>query len=162
MLESSIFLFIIKKLLLIYARFEDYLDKTSRGSLICISFKKPLGIIKNSFEFSFLGRITDDKARGEYINPLNSSLLCQRIKKISRHSFIYTKSSVINGLPEESKKDFYILSIRNAGFTIIIIILTNIFFSILFKVDIDFLGWFMRIFMLFFAFIGLSSSKVFK
>lgn len=159
--ETSKFVSSARKLQRGYCNFERRLDGVYKNSQIYIIVKKNWKTIKIYGGYSFLGRITEPKEEKGDIAIVNNSAVVKRLKNLSKkwlyNLVFYFKISKSGNLLEQFKKDFYTLPIKTLTTIIIIVITTNIIFSILLKDEINFLGWILRVSLLFIAYGGLSS-----
>lgn len=149
-----------------YCNFERRMGEVYTNSQIYIIVKKFWAAIKIYSTYSFLGRITEPKEDKIDITIVNSSVVVQKFKNLSkkwRYKLIfYFKISKTGILFKQFKQYFYASPVKTLSTILIIIIATNIIFSILLKDEINFLGWFLRVSLLFIAFGGLVSNPVWE
>lgn len=160
-IETSSFALFVRRPWRCYCNFERWLDGVYKNSQMHIIVKKFWATIKIYGRYSFLGRITEPKEEKGDITIVDNSVVVQRLKNLSkkwRYNLVfYFKISKSGNLVGQFKKDFYTLPVKTISTIIIIVIATNIIFFILLKEEINFLGWILRVSILFIAFGGLSS-----
>lgn len=107
--------------------------------------------IKISFRYSFLGKITELEYKDNSQILDNSKFILWLINeyKIWKNRVTnYSMTSAFFASTQEIKKELYYLPIKTLSIILVVAILTNIFFSLLFKKEIVSLGWAMRLFLL--------------
>lgn len=161
LMETSIFVLLIRKLGKGHRYPEQRPSKIYKNSRTYRVVRKNWDMAKTYFRYSFLGKLTEIKDEGNIAVLYGSVVVKKSIdlykKYINRLSF-YSKTSRIDNLTGQLKKNLYSLPIKTISIIVIAAIVTNIFFSILLKKEVTFLGWFIRVLLFFAALIGLSSG----
>lgn len=161
LLETSIFLSLFKKTHRNFCCTEDWLNEVYKNSQIYTIIKKSWATIKIYGRYSFLGRRTELKEEKGDITIVNNSVVVERLKNLSKkwwyNLVFYFKIGKSGNLVKQFKKDFYTLPLKTLSTIIIVAVLTNIIFLILFKKEIGLFDWIMRGLLLFTGISGLNS-----
>lgn len=100
--------------------------------------------IKVCFRYSFLGRFTEVEGNRYVVISENSKTFkCVRgiYKTFQERLISYSKISAAVGLGGGIKKELCSSPIRICGIIVVVAILTNIFFSLLFNKEMDLVAW---------------------
>src|SRR3989338_7073049 len=160
-LETSVILSLIKHLGKWYRHIKqraiDIYDYSHTYILIEIFPQK----VKTYFKYSFFGKITDITIERN-IAVLDESLVISwlvRIYRTGKDKIInYFNSSFIREIILELKNKLNFMPIRMSSIIIIMAIMLNLLLSILSRNQISFMGWLIRIMLLFISFAGLFNS----
>ncbi len=141
-----------------YFLFEDWLDKVYRGSRIYKGIQIFLKRVRDNSKNSFLGQISN-MTDADYRIVVDSSRFVNWVSGVydkMRHAVVqWLNASLIFRYIRALAKLLPILSVKKAGFILIIASVSNVFFTALFNKEITAWGWVMRLALLF---LGISCA----
>jgi len=158
---TSICVLFSKKIYSRYYSFELWLNRAVNGSQIYKSINILREEARVNFKNSFLGRITELGQKYDSVILDNSRFVKLSMNLIKEYKYKmsnYLGTSAINISIMKLNNGFRQFSIKTTSKIMIVVILTNVIFSILLRNEINLLGWFMRGLLLFIAINGLYSD----
>ena len=146
-----------------YSVFEERLDKIYKNSALYTKTKMFFSRITVIFQYSFLGRITEDRGEDNLKETLESSGLINCLFKVCndcrKRVTDYLKTSLIVKHATGLKNEFYILPVKSGSIIIVTAVLCNLIFYALFKnfihKEIGLLGWVIQGLLFFAGLVGL-------
>ncbi len=152
LLETSIFILLVKKVWGGYRSAERWMDDIYKNSQAHILAERLWHRIKVYFSESFFGRVTEineDRNFQVFDESKFVRWLLGLYKKQKENFIQYLTNSESVNLIEETKRASCISSVKTVSIVVIIAIITNIILLILLNKDINLFGWFVRLTLLF-------------
>jgi len=161
LIETSIAVKLLRKLLKGYGYFEEAFGSASQKSLIYKPMPEFWNKVKIYSRYSFLGRASEIKKRDATF-IISESRVIGRIRdacnKLKKDFCFYFNASILNTLRGELKNEFYAYPLKAISSIIFVSTFANIFFTILLKKELTILGLIIRALLLFAGLAGLNSN----
>jgi hypothetical protein len=160
--DDSVFISFLKKAIRGYRLIESSLAEAYKDSLIYRLIRAFYEGARINLKYSFLGRITQISAESCINNSKFIRWLLNAYNTRKESIINYAGASKFANSAKEFKNDFFSLPVKTAGILLIAAVLSNIFFSLLFKKEIGVSGWVIRGLLLLLALSALFCSATWQ